>query len=279
MSYYNILGISKNANTDEVKKAFRVLATQKHPDKGGNEEEFKKIKVAYDTLSNVDKRKHYDNIQCKAKYFSMSAKLEVSLEDICCREIKHIQLQVPKFCECDNIEICNECQGSGMVRGNMLFLSIPMKCPKCQNGILYRGCEKCSFDGVIKKTEDVQVHLTPDMGEGFKYFVRDVICVKGYSPGDLIVSITIKNHDVYQVDGKHLKMTKNITLKEALIGFEMNVKHPSGKVLNRKIENVKDTEIVFENEGITTEGNLYVKFNIEFPTLTEMQKNHINLLL
>ncbi len=59
--YYEILGISKSASADEIKKAFRKAATQHHPDKeGGNEEKFKEVNEAYEILSNPDKRKRYD---------------------------------------------------------------------------------------------------------------------------------------------------------------------------------------------------------------------------
>lgn len=59
--YYEVLGVSKGASDDEIKKAFRRLAVQHHPDKeGGNEEKFKEINEAYDVLKDAQKRKRYD---------------------------------------------------------------------------------------------------------------------------------------------------------------------------------------------------------------------------
>ncbi len=58
--YYKILGIEKNANEDEIKKAFRKLAHKYHPDKGGDENKFKEINEAYQVLSNKEKRNQYD---------------------------------------------------------------------------------------------------------------------------------------------------------------------------------------------------------------------------
>ncbi len=58
--YYKILGISKNASKDEIKKAYRKLAHKHHPDKGGDEKTFKKISEAYHVLSNDKKREQYD---------------------------------------------------------------------------------------------------------------------------------------------------------------------------------------------------------------------------
>ncbi len=58
--YYKILGISKAATDDEVKKAFHKLAHKYHPDKGGDEKKFKEINEAYQILSNKEKRTQYD---------------------------------------------------------------------------------------------------------------------------------------------------------------------------------------------------------------------------
>lgn len=60
-NYYTILGVQKNATEDDIKKAYRRLAHQHHPDKkGGNADRFKQINEAYQVLSNKDKRQQYD---------------------------------------------------------------------------------------------------------------------------------------------------------------------------------------------------------------------------
>jgi molecular chaperone DnaJ len=59
--YYNVLGVSKGASQDEIKKAFRELAHKYHPDKqGGSAEKFKEINEAYQVLGNSEKRQQYD---------------------------------------------------------------------------------------------------------------------------------------------------------------------------------------------------------------------------
>ena len=60
--YYGILGVDKNASPDEIKKAYRKLSKQFHPDVNPDgEEKFKEIAEAYDTLSSPDKKQKYDN--------------------------------------------------------------------------------------------------------------------------------------------------------------------------------------------------------------------------
>lgn len=60
LNYYKILGVERGVSENEIKKAYKKMAVKHHPDKGGNEEEFKLVAEAYDTLSNKEKRNLYD---------------------------------------------------------------------------------------------------------------------------------------------------------------------------------------------------------------------------
>lgn len=60
MTYYDVLGVTEKATAEEIKRAYRKLASQHHPDKGGDKNKFQEIQAAYDTLSNNDRRQQYD---------------------------------------------------------------------------------------------------------------------------------------------------------------------------------------------------------------------------
>ena len=61
MNYYDVLGVPTDASEDAIKKAFRKLASQHHPDKGGDTTKFQQIQEAYETLSDGNKRQEYDH--------------------------------------------------------------------------------------------------------------------------------------------------------------------------------------------------------------------------
>lgn len=61
MNYYDVLGVAKTATADEIKRAYRRLASQHHPDKGGDTAKFQQIEEAYSTLSNTNKKAEYDD--------------------------------------------------------------------------------------------------------------------------------------------------------------------------------------------------------------------------
>jgi len=61
MNYYSVLGVAQDASQADIKKAYRRLASKHHPDRGGDEAEFKRVQEAYDALGDPDKRAQHDN--------------------------------------------------------------------------------------------------------------------------------------------------------------------------------------------------------------------------
>jgi len=78
--HYATLGVPRTATPDEIKKAFRKLASQHHPDKGGNTQKFQEIQAAYDTLGDAVKRAAYDNPQ--PQFSGMPGGAQFNMNDI-----------------------------------------------------------------------------------------------------------------------------------------------------------------------------------------------------
>lgn len=72
MSHYDTLGVSKSATPEEIKKAYRKLASQHHPDKGGDTAKFQQIEEAYRVLSDPAQRQQYDNPQPQGFHFNFN---------------------------------------------------------------------------------------------------------------------------------------------------------------------------------------------------------------
>eukprot|EP00752_Nemacystus_decipiens_P016430 g14687.t1 len=151
---YQILGIEKDATENDIKKAYRKLALKNHPDKGGDPEVFKEITMAYEVLSDPEKRKLYDKYgkdgvdgeggpggQTPEDIFSMffggggggkrggprkgeddRHKLKVALEDLYNGKTCRLAVTRNKICTvCDGVggkpgaqKVCEKCQGRGV---------------------------------------------------------------------------------------------------------------------------------------------------------------------
>ena len=78
--HYAALGVARTATADEIKRAFRKLASQHHPDKGGDTRKFQEIQAAYDTLGDAQKRAAYDSPQPQFNSFGGSPNFNANFD-------------------------------------------------------------------------------------------------------------------------------------------------------------------------------------------------------
>lgn len=176
--YYKTLNINRNATQDEIKKAFRKLSKTHHPDKGGDENTFKELSEAYDTLGDGGKRADYDNRlnnpfhgrpgqgsgpsmddlfnqffggrqhphQQQRKGRGLNIPLTVTLEDVFFGEVKKLRYNRNVNCHTckgsgGKAHPCNVCRGQGFVEkavGNAFFRQIQRE-----------QCPQCNGKGKI----------------------------------------------------------------------------------------------------------------------------------
>jgi DnaJ-class molecular chaperone len=300
---YKILNISHHATLEDVKSAYKKKALLTHPDRGGNSEEFNKINTAYETIINNQKhntqsQNFFNNIfgdiinqfvfrkdKCQPIMYTH----KVSLEDICKRKIIKLKVSLTKFCECiqTQYKICNTCNGEGCIKVINKFSFITSEfqkeCTDClSEGKQYQGCENC-HEGIFLYDKIFELYLNPEIVNGYNYIFKDQgNQSKGKNQGDFVVIVEYSKHPVFQVNNKDLILSKDISLKESLCGYEFTLQHPNGENIDIKSNLITKPGMYLKinKKGVSQEGNLMLIFNIVFPdNLEEQQKQMIKTIL
>lgn len=210
----------------------------------------------------------------------------VTLEDLCTRKIVKLRLKRKRVCPCveTNTKQCEHCDGKGrciMMRqiGPGMIQQMITECNHCQGrGKIITSCENC-VNGIRELPKTFSLHLTPDLEDKYKYvFSNEGHQDIGYEPGDFMVILRYKKHNVFTVDNGHLKHTVNISLKDALCGNNVKLKHPSGESIEKYFQGVISpykTQCI-QGKGMTHEKNMILSFHIEYPK--KIDDNHVKIL-
>ncbi len=233
--YFKVLGINSNANTNEIKSAFRRLARQYHPDVNpGNqeaEEKFKEINEAYEVLSDPKKKRKYEQF---GKYWNQSSSIGSRFEDF--------DVDFGRYRNFD--DFVNDLLGR-LVGG--------------------RGMEGFSQSFNTSSGEnrrpfhlDVQLKLTISFAEAFAGTQRTLsvndehvavkiprgvldgsrLRVKGKGnlqpgtrrQGNILINIEVEKHHVWKLDGVHLKAELPVSYDELLLGSIVTAMTPDGEM-------------------------------------------------
>lgn len=294
---YETLGVEKNANEKDIKKAYRKLAVKHHPDKGGDEHKFKEISAAYEVLSDKEKRAKYDKYGLEAlseegggggaedlfsmffgggrsrssgprKGESVNHPLKVSLEDL--YNGKTAKIAINRQVIIGESKMCNTCDGQGVVMElRQIALGMVQQ--------IQRRCTTCSGTGYIatrkKERKILEVLVEKGMKHNQKIQFRGMADEKpNMEAGDVNFIIQEKEHDLFKRKGADLLITKTLSLNEALCGYEWTFKHLDGReiaVKSKPGEVIKPEASashpfvkIVANEGMPSHGNPFVKGNL-----------------
>ncbi|MBF8756910.1 molecular chaperone DnaJ [Pseudomonas guariconensis] len=129
---------------------------------------------------------------------------------------------------------CPTCGGIGQVRMQQGFFSVQQTCPRChgQGKIITDPCTACHGEGRVEeyKTLSVKVPAGVDTGDRIRLSGEGEAGVHGGLAGDLFVVISVREHPIFQRDGKHLYCEVPISYTDAALGGELEVPTLDGRV-------------------------------------------------
>jgi molecular chaperone DnaJ len=294
-NYYEILGVDENAKPDVIKKSYRKLAKEHHPDKGGDENKFKKISEAYDILSDDKKRVQYDNQRRNPfgggggfnpfeQMFNQQQHRRTvpdKIIDILVGALesfngsdKHITYQRKHMCgDCNGVGgeriTCQYCHGNGFITqrvGTGMFVQmVQSHCNACNaKGYTYRTvCHTCNGETTQSKIETVSIKLPHAVDDGQFLKLQGKGDYHNGIYGNLIVRVKVNPENDFEKFGNDLIYNKYFDLDSLkLESFE--VPHPQGQ-LSIKIPPTFDTSkpLRVKSKGFNG-GDLFIKLFVKF---------------
>ncbi|EAI7253012.1 J domain-containing protein [Campylobacter lari] len=282
-SLYETLGVSQNASADEIKKAYRKLARQYHPDinkEAGAEEKFKEINAAYEILSDEKKRAQYDK-------YGDSMFGGQSFHDFSRNaggaDINDILNNIfgggfggfgRGFSSSNNFR-----SGFGGFGGfeEDLDLQASVKIP-FEKGIL--GGEHT----ININNEQVKIKIPHGIKDGEKLRIRG----KGKNfqgqKGDLILKVELEKSDEYERDDDDLYKKVEISLKTALFGDKISVHTPRKEVKITIPPNSKNNQKIrlkgygVQNRKTDLYGDMYLILNVKIPNINSLDPEFVKIL-
>ncbi|WP_151670090.1 molecular chaperone DnaJ [Nitrincola schmidtii] len=178
---------------------------------------------------------------------------------------------------------CGTCGGMGQVRMQQGFFSVQQTCPTChgQGKVISDPCNACHGQGRVEKVKTLQVKIPAgvDTGDRIRLSGEGEAGSHGGPSGDLYVQVNVREHPIFQRDGKHLYCEVPISFVDAALGGELDVPTLDGRV-KLKVPAETQTGKLFRlrGKGIApvrggSVGDLMVKVTVETPvSLNSRQK-------
>lgn len=283
-SYYEILGIDKNASLEDIKSTYKKLALKWHPDKNSDPDAVKVFRViteAYSVLSDPDKRDNYDkygkesvdaNIDESNMYdlfdtlFSniLSFPLFATFgSDQLIKNVIKITLEEAYFgCKKEVIKkkkvLCDKCMGYKTVDRKEHLCN---KCKQKNNGFfaMFIRCEKCGNTGI---DHNYICRTCKGKGTMTEEYKEHIIIPKGTLSGEIIDGFLIKimKHKIFdrvsivkhgnEADPTSLLVKVNITLAESLCGFRKKIRLLNGTTIRLGYNDIiKQGDILLLKQG------------------------------
>jgi len=211
--------------------------------------------------------------------------LSVSLEQAFSGDQMEISLTVPTKCEpCNGSgankgsqpKQCNQCGGHGKVRAQQGFFTIERTCAAC-SGVgetISDPCRPCKGQGRVNKSKKLSVNVPAgvDNGTRIRLSGEGEAGARGSAPGDLYIFIDIKEHSLFQRDGKDTFIEVPVSIVDAVLGNSIQVPCVDGSKakMNLSSGTQSGTRLRMKGKGMPalrggSRGDQYVEINVETP--------------
>lgn len=278
-NYYDVLGVNEQSTSADITKAFKDLAKQHHPDRGGDKDKFQEINEAHDTLKNSQKRHDYDTMRKFGGGGTGGAQHPFFNEDI-------FGDFFSGFGNGGDMDFNGRFNFSGRKgdertfrstrqRGNRnvqvrMAVSIKEAMLNNEKTINYKLPSGRDEYATVKIPAGVQHGVT------FKFSGMGDDSIKNMPRGDLMVVMSVLDSDGYTRKGNDLYTDKTIDCFQAVRGHEFNLKTLEDKIIKVKVPSGTQpgTLLAVKGQGmpvhktIGIRGNLVIKIHVLIPQLS-----------
>ena len=233
---------------------------------------------------------------------NLGVEIEVTFEEAafgCEKEISYGRVEPCSTCSGSGCkpgtqpETCSRCGGRGTIRTQQNFMGMTMQsenpCPTCggKGKLIKEPCTVCKGKGKVRRNKTVKVNVPAgiDNGQSFRLRGEGNCGSNGGPSGDVLVTVTVKPHALFERDGANVLCEMPITFTQAALGAEIEVPTLDGKVRYNIPEGTQTgTTFRLKGKGIPyvgykNRGDQYVTVVVETPTkLTREQKELLKKL-
>lgn len=274
IDYYKILGISKNASENDIKKAYRKMARKYHPDLNSNdsdaEKKFKEINEANEVLSNPENRKKYDQY---GEHWQHAEEYKKANQQG--QQQRSYQGSSGGYSEEDFSDIFGNMFGGASSRSDGRQIKFRGQDFNAELHLDLKDVYTTQKRTLTVNNKSIRITIPAGVENG------QVIKIKGHGSkginggpnGDLYIQFSISNHSKFKRDKDNLYAKVDLDLYMALLGGELMVDTFTGKVkLNIKPETQNESKVKLKGKGFPKYkkegefGDLYITYQITLPT-------------
>ncbi|GKH60881.1 DnaJ domain-containing protein [Campylobacter ureolyticus] len=278
-SLYETLGVSKDASSEDIKKAYRKLARKYHPDINKDpeaENKFKEINAAYEILSDDEKRRQYDargdSMFGNQNFsdFARNAENFGDLNDI----LRNIFGGGFK-----NADFSGSFGGGFGGFGENLDINARLN---LDFDFAINGGEKT----ININNQSIKIRVPAGVKDGEKLRIRNKgkVSSDGRSVGDIILHLSVTPSSEYEIKDDDLYKEIEIPLKTALFGGKVEISTPKKEVSIKIGKNTKNGQRIrlkgygIQNRNTKIYGDLYLKVNVLLPDIEKLDKEVVKIL-